>query len=878
MIPFIQKRIFADKSKTHSAPYVLLVIIAYMIISSAYMLFTFGARSMLIRVINNALIAVIFILLERSRLSVAMTAFLSPTIMMIVLLLGALISGGDSLTFIYVNCAAMISLTYFSKKGLTAHIITVGLGMAFLILGLNINLLGAETFPMSYNYKVFAGTMGLNALIYSFCLFSIRMIEALDRHKNLLSMESNVAETLLTSSGDIDIETVLIDSVELIARVVDADHAQIWRNAIIDGELCCVNEYRWVSERGCLGDSVPVGMTIKYKDRPGWEDTLARSDYINLLLPQMTPDTREFLIGYNIKSLLVIPINVNGRIWGFLSIADCRNERIFSDDEINILRNSAMLITNALLRDNMMQDMEEALKKANTASRAKTDFLANMSHEIRTPMNAIIGMTALGKAASDTVRKDYSFKKIEDASNHLLGVINDILDMSKIESGKFELSAQEFSFERMLQRVANVVNYKIIEKNQYFKIFVDRDIPEFLFGDDQRLAQVITNLVGNAIKFTPEGGVIKIGSYYQGEADEVCDIKITVSDTGIGISPEQQSRLFQSFQQADSSTSRKFGGTGLGLAISKSVVEKMGGSIWVESEVGKGSTFSFTVKLGRRDVDERRLLGYGVNWERLRIMVIEDDTDILAFIKKIAREFGAVCDTARSGKDALEQISQNGGYDVYFLGQNLPDVDGVDLIKTIMRNFTHESSPAFAMFADMLTRMSEDDAKEAGVDAIVIKPYLPSNIVDAINDMLGLKIKLTEDASVEEDISFEGHRILLAEDVEINREIVLAMLEPTGLVIDCAENGAEVLKMFKRSPDKYDMIFMDVQMPEMDGYEATRAIRETGAERGGTIPIIAMTANVFREDVIRCREAGMNGHLGKPLDFNDVLLTLKKHL
>ncbi|MCL2768199.1 MAG: transporter substrate-binding domain-containing protein, partial [Synergistaceae bacterium] len=267
------------------------------------------------------------------------------------------------------------------------------------------------------------------------------------------------------------------------------------------------------------------------------------------------------------------------------------------------------------------ETLKKALEDATAASRAKSEFLSNMSHEIRTPMNAIIGMTAVAETSNDTDKKDYAIGKIKDASNHLLGVINDILDMSKIESGKFDLSEVEFNFERMLQRVVNVVNYKIADKKQVFKVFLDRNIPEFFIGDDQRLAQVITNLAGNAVKFTPDEGVIRIGTYFLGEKDGVCDIKIIVADTGIGISAEQQTRLFQSFQQADSSTSRKFGGTGLGLTISKGIVEMMGGRIWVESELGKGSTFAFTFRIKRGDVDETQLMGYGLNWSSVRILV-----------------------------------------------------------------------------------------------------------------------------------------------------------------------------------------------------------------------------------------------------------------
>ncbi|MDR2133412.1 MAG: response regulator [Clostridiales Family XIII bacterium] len=402
----------------------------------------------------------------------------------------------------------------------------------------------------------------------------------------------------------------------------------------------------------------------------------------------------------------------------------------------------------------LKREREEALREAERASRAKSEFLSRMSHEMRTPMNAIIGMTNIGRNAVETERKDYCLSKIDEASGHLLGVINDVLDMSKIEAGKLEISHAEFNLRKLLRRVSDVFGFRLEEKRVAFGVSVEDDVPETLVSDEQRLAQVLTNLLSNAVKFTPDGGSISLSVRFAGEdAEGNCRLEFAVADTGIGISEENREKLFRSFEQADGSISRKYGGTGLGLAISKRIVEMLGGEVRVESEVGKGSRFVFDIaaKRGTR--------------------------------------------TASDSSDSPEPLE------------------------------------------------APERAEEApGADA------------------------------------FAGRRILVAEDIEINREIVSALLADTGIEIDTAENGAEAVRAFAADPSRYDLIFMDIHMPEMDGFSAARAIRAMDAPRAKSIPIVAMTANVFREDIERCLEAGMNAHIGKPIDLGDVLDKLRTYL
>ena len=533
----------------------------------------------------------------------------------------------------------------------------------------------------------------------------------------------------------------------------------------------------------------------------------------------------------------------------------------------------AIILVGILIR------IDAAREKADDENQKKSIFLANMSHEIRTPINAIVGMASIGRTSGTVDRKDYCFAKIDDASKHLLGVINDILDMSKIAANKIELSPADFNFEKMLQQAVNVVNFRIDEKHQKLTVRIDRNIPKVLFADDQRFAQVVTNLLSNANKFTPEKGVISLNANLLDEEDGLCTVQVTVTDNGIGIAPEQQENLFQSFSQAESSTTRVYGGTGLGLSISKSIVEMMGGKIWLESELGAGTKIGFTVKVREGEDRETGLLrDQYINWKNIRILTVDDDIDILVYFEDVVTSLGAYCDVAESAEQALHFVEQNGAYNIYFVDLRMPGVDGIGLTKELRAREEHPGNAIVIMISSADLSEVEEEAKKAGVNQFLLKPLFPSAIADVISECIGVVNHKAEEAFLHADGLFKGHHILFVEDIAVNREVVLSMLEPTLLEIDCAANGLEAVELFEKNPEKYDMIFMDVQMPKMDGYEATQRIRASGFPSAKTVPIIAMTANVFREDVESCLAAGMDGHLGKPFDMDDLLKITHKYL
>lgn len=523
--------------------------------------------------------------------------------------------------------------------------------------------------------------------------------------------------------------------------------------------------------------------------------------------------------------------------------------------------------------------LTEALKVAQIANKSKTMFLSNMSHDIRTPMNAILGFTTLlAKDENNPIKVREYTKKITASSQHLLSLINDVLDVSKIESGKAVLNIGEFTLNDIISSVDTIIRPMAKEKRQEFDIIVIGIKHEHLIGDETRINQVLINLLSNSVKYTQKGGNIWLRIIgLEEHSNQHEHIRIEVEDNGYGMTQEYLAIIFDAFTRAENDTTNKVEGTGLGMAITKSIVELMGGTIGVTSEVDKGSFF--TVELELRITDEKEDKQFWKKNGIFRILVINDDENICKNIQMLLNDVGVLVDISLNGKDALRLIydtySQGSNYDVILIDWKMPNVDAIQIARQIKSIISDNVPILFLMGYDW--EDIEEEAIQAGIDGFLSKPFFISTFKEKIVEV---NTKQKNDNNIEVlKSSIKGRHFLIAEDNEINSEILLELLNLDGATGEVVENGKLALECFQNSPpEKFDAILMDVQMPVMNGYDATRAIRALEREDAKTIPIIAMTANAFLEDVKDARDAGMNDHIAKPIDMEIVRKILTKYL
>ena len=543
--------------------------------------------------------------------------------------------------------------------------------------------------------------------------------------------------------------------------------------------------------------------------------------------------------------------------------------------EFGSLKRIVIVISDRSEERKLQNALSSSLEIAKNANAAKSNFLANMSHDIRTPMNAIVGYsTLLIKDADDKNKIIEIGKKITYSSQHLLSLINDVLDMSKIESGRTSLNSDKVDVSEVINNISEIVQVQTKSKKQSFEIKTKGNIPPYIYADKLRLTQILLNLLSNAVKYTEKNGTISLVVEGYGNNGQTCHLRFIVSDNGQGMSSEFVEKIFEPFSRETNSMTNKIQGTGLGMSITKSIIDLMGGTIDIQSELGKGSVFTvdliFSVPLDENDDN------FFADHEITRVLVGDDEIDVTENIQSILSDAGLECDAAIGGLESVDKATRayedNNSYDVIILDWKMPDMDGVECVRRIRKEIGKDV-PIFVLSSYDVSEI-EDEAKKAGVDLFLPKPFFLSNFQRVLDTYYQNKANTEEVGNNSDD--FSGVKILVAEDNEINAEIITELLDSIGIKCVIAEDGLEALRVFtEESPDEFDMIFMDIQMPIMDGYESARRIRASNNTRAKSIPIIAMTANAFEDDVKASMASGMNAHISKPIDFERLKSIIK---
>ena len=654
---------------------------------------------------------------------------------------------------------------------------------------------------------------------------------------------------------------------------LSSDYRSVYYVNLDEDEAVCYLENRQFSEAPGLGTHFPY-----LRDFTDFANKHVAENYREGFLQFIQPDNiRAELLKQPVIAYRFLEARDGKETWSMLRMAGVRHMEDRTDHRVHAIGIGFTAI-DAEMREAMEQQkaLAEALTAAEQANRAKTAFLSSMSHEIRTPMNAIIGLDslALRNQALPAETREY-LEKIGDSARHLLGLINDILDMSRIESGRIALRKEEFSFRDMLEQINTMVMSQCGEKGLKYECRTIGGVSDYYIGDDMKLKQVLINILSNAIKFTEAPGSVSLTVERTGVFSDHTTLKFVIEDTGIGMDRDFLPRIFEPFAQEDSSRNSKYGSTGLGMALTKNFVEMMNGTIAVKSEKGKGTAFTVVVSL--RNCTHQGPATRYVKPKDMRVLIVDDEEIAAEHARIVLDEVGIQADTCFSGAEALQMLevrhTKHEAYNLVLLDWKMPEMDGLEVAREIRKRYDSETTVIILTSFNWDEIM--DEALHIGVDSFLAKPLFASNVIDEFERLARKNNMSLYRERKRADLG--GRRILLAEDIMINAEIMKQLMTMKEAETDHAENGRIALEMFEASqPGAYDAILMDVRMPEMDGLEAARAIRALDRPDAKTVPIIAMTANAFDEDVQRSLQVGMNAHLSKPVEPDHLYQTLEE--